>query len=218
MVHGSSDTGHPDGENRGGLPRGGASLELVEEKVSLAGQDLWLLRPKDLDALVDEKAFVANEFIPYWAELWPSGRALAEAIDPQVTGRVLELGCGLGLPSLICARRGAEVTATDWSPDAIAVLRRNALRNGLSLVAEVVEWSATQWFSQAGPFDLVLAADVLYERRHVAPLLELLMGLAPEVLLADPGRPPLGDFLEAAAEDWEMEDVVADVIRLRARR
>jgi len=184
----------------------------------VAGLELRLLRPRDLDALIDEEAFRKDEFIPYWAELWPSGRALAEALEADVEGRVLELGCGLGVPSLVAARRGAEVTAVDWSTDAIEVLRRNAVRNRVRLEAEVVDWGTPQRLVDRGPFDLVLAADVLYERRHVDPLIDLLPRLGTEVLLADPGRQALEDFLEAAADQWDIQDVAPQVVRLRARR
>src|SRR5206468_3712111 len=85
--------------------------DLVEEIVPLAsGRDLAVLRPRDSEALLDEHAFEDEEFLPYWAELWPSGVALAKAIaDRSLRGaRVLELGCGLGLPRL-----GGEVLLAD---------------------------------------------------------------------------------------------------------
>ena len=71
--------------------------------------ELSLLRPVSPDALLDEEAFARDEFLPYWAELWPAATALAAAL-PDVAGlRVVELGCGLGLPSLVAAARGADV-------------------------------------------------------------------------------------------------------------
>ena len=79
--------------------------------------------PEDL---IDEAAFADDEFLPYWAELWPAALALVAALPPIGGLRVVELGCGLGLPSLVAAARGAEVTATDWAPDAIELLERNA--------------------------------------------------------------------------------------------
>lgn len=194
-----------------------SELDLVEEVVVLAGLELRLLRPRDLDALIDEETFRKDEFIPYWAELWPSGVALAEALPAELPGRVLEIGCGLGLPSLVAASRGAEVTAVDWSADAVEVLRHNARRNGLQLRAEVVDWHEPDWLLARAPWDLVLAADVLYERRHISPLLHVLPRLGPEVLLADPDRQPLGDFLEAAGDLWDIDDVATQVIRLTVR-
>ena len=69
--------------------------------------------------------------------------------------------------------------------------------------------------SAARPFDLVLAADVLYERASVALLLSLLPQLGPEVWLADPGRPAADAFLEAArSRHWGVETRVRDVVQI----
>src|SRR5258706_405498 len=105
--------------------------ELVEETVALAGRMLALLRPASAVELIDEDAFDDDEFLPYWAELWPSGVALARVVSGLDLGgvRVLELGAGLGLPSLAAAIRGADVLATDWADDAVELLRPNAERN-----------------------------------------------------------------------------------------
>ncbi|MDX6584220.1 MAG: hypothetical protein QOI10_3404, partial [Solirubrobacterales bacterium] len=53
--------------------------DLVEEVVGVNGRDLRVLRPRDSEALLDEDAFDHEQFLPYWAELWPSGVALARA-------------------------------------------------------------------------------------------------------------------------------------------
>jgi predicted nicotinamide N-methyase len=179
-------------------------VDLVEEVVPLATGELAVLRPRDADALLDEHAFEEDEFMPYWAELWPSGVALAKAIAPRALkgARVLELGCGLGLPSIAAARAGGRVLAVDWSPAAIDLLATNAERNGVSVDAAVVSWTAPEPLLERAPFDLVLAADVLYEQRDVSVLAELLPRLGGEVLLADPGRPPLEAFLERTGTVW----------------
>lgn len=181
-----------------------ARIELVEDTVDVAGIALSLLRPPDAEALLDEEAFEREEFLPYWAELWPSALALAEAL-PEVRGLcVLELGCGLAVPSLVAACLGADVLATDWAPDALDLLPANAERNGVAVEGLVVSWGAPAPLLARAPFDLVLASDVLYERRNAELLLELLPRLGSDVLLADPGRPALRGFLAAAAEDWEV--------------
>ena len=161
------------------------------------GGELSVLRPRDSEALLDEHAFADDEFLPYWAELWPSGVALAREIAPRALrgARVVELGCGLGLPSLAAARSGGRVLATDWAAPALDLLRENAERNDVVLELERVDWTQPDALLDRAPFDLVLAADVLYERRNVAPLLELLPRLADETWLADPGRPALEEFL-----------------------
>src|SRR5207253_5236167 len=113
-------------------------------------------------ALLDEDAFEHEEFVPYWAELWASGETLAQEVARRdVAGlRIVELGCGLALPSLAAALSGANVLATDWSPDAIALAGENARRNGLELETAIVSWSEPETLFERAPWDLVLAADV----------------------------------------------------------
>lgn len=179
----------------------------VEETVELAGHPLTLLRPASADELIDEEAFDDDEFLPYWAELWPSGVALAHAVAAlELDGmRVLELGAGLGLPSLAAALRGADVLATDWADDAVELLRVNAGRNCIGLRAERVRWDEPASLLDGAPWGLVLGADLLYEQRNADRLFELLPLLGADVLLADPARPFAKGFLERAAERWHVE-------------
>jgi predicted nicotinamide N-methyase len=190
-----------------------SALNLVEEGVELApGLRLEILRPPSAEELIDETAFDEEEFLPYWAELWPSGLALARFVAArEVRGlRVLELGCGLGLPSLAAALRGASVLATDWAEDAIELLQRNAERNGVFLQAARLRWSEPEPMLRAAPWDIVLGADLLYEARNAEQLAELLPELGGEVLLAEPGRPYAREFLER----FEAEPVGERIYRL----
>jgi predicted nicotinamide N-methyase len=172
--------------------------------------ELTLLRPRNPDALIDEEAFANDEFLPYWAELWPAALSLARALPVDLAGQdVVEVGCGLGLPALVAAAYGARVTAIDWAPAAIELLRENAERNGLELEATVADWRSFD-----GSFELAIAADVLYERRNVEPLLDLLQRLAPAVLLAEPGRPAGAEFLRRARTFWQIEELEDRVCRL----
>jgi predicted nicotinamide N-methyase len=195
-------------------------LELVEERVRIGHAVLTLLHPPQADELIDEAAFDEDEFLPYWAELWPSGIALAEAVAAlDVRGlRVLELGAGLGLPSLAAALGGADVLATDWSEDAVALLEDNAARNGAALRVAPVRWDEPDELVAAAPWDLVLGADLLYEQRNADVLLELLPRLGASVLLADPGRPFERGFLERAAARWQIETDAAAAVRLHRLR
>ena len=177
-------------------------MTLFSETRRVNDVELTLLRPQSPEALIDEAAFEDDEFLPYWAELWPAAIALAEAL-PDVAGlRVVELGCGLGVPALVAAARGAQVTATDWSTEAIELLRRNAEQNGLRLSAEVRDWR-DPWSER---FDLALAADVLYEQRNVAPVLARLSELAPVALVGLAGRPYEAEFLRQAGNVEEVAE------------
>ncbi len=173
---------------------------------------LSLLRPVTPDALIDEEAFAHDEFMPYWAELWPAATALAGALPSNLDGvRAVELGCGLGLPSLVAASRGALVTATDWAEAAVDLLRQNAEANGLALRAEVRDWR-DPWPER---FDLALAADVLYEQRNVRPVLERVRELAPTALIGLAGRRPEAEFLR---ELGEVEEIAPRVVRFDSAR
>ncbi len=184
-------------------------METVLAQVTVGERTLAIERPPDAYELIDEAAFERDEFLPYWAELWPAGLELARVVAGRdLRGkRVLELGCGLALPSLVAALAGAEVLATDWSPDALALVERNAERNGARVETAFVDWRAP---SLDRKWDLVLAADVLYERTHPELLLALLARLEPrEVLLADPARPYARPFLDAVATaGWRIETVL----------
>jgi predicted nicotinamide N-methyase len=197
-------------------------VDLVEENVALRGAALQVLRPRDAEALLDERAFEHEEYLPYWAELWPSGVALARRVAARALkgARVLELGCGLGLPSLAAALAGGRVLATDWSPQAIELLRDNAEHNGAALQTAVVDWKEPGAIVDRAPWDLVLGADLLYERRNVEPLLVLvpqLLGERGELWLADPGRAPALDFLAGFERLAEDVDGPVTVYRLRPR-
>ena len=127
-----------------------------------------------------------------FGQLWPAGRVLAQAMLVFDIGgkRILELGCGIGLASLVLQRRGASVVATDVHPLAEPFLAYNAALNGLSAVHyRHLRWDAP--LPSLGMFDLIIASDVLYERgqpeliggvvaRHAKP--------SAEVLVTDPGR------------------------------
>jgi predicted nicotinamide N-methyase len=180
--------------------------DVVEEVIAIDGRDLRLLRPRDAEALLDEHAFEQEEYLPYWAELWPSALALARAIGGRALhgARTLELGCGLGLPSIAAALAGGRVLATDWSGEAIAMTAANAERNGATLETLVCSWTAPAPLLERAPYDLILASDVLYEARNADTLLDLLPRLGHDVWLADPGRQPAARFLEQAADTWEI--------------
>ena len=180
--------------------------DLISETLPLVPGELRLLRHREGAELPDDGEVEWAPLVPYWSVLWRSGLALGHEVSRRRLGalRVVELGCGLGVPSLVASRSGAAVLATDGSAEALELLARNASRNGLALDTARVDWGSPARLLAHAPFDLVLAADVLYERDGVAELLALLPRLAPRVLLADPGRPPADAFLAEARRRWRV--------------
>jgi predicted nicotinamide N-methyase len=189
------------------LPRD-PRLNLASGSLELSRGQLTFVHPREPTALLYEEDIAADEaYPPYWAEVWPSGVELARAVSgkalPDVD--VLELGCGLGLPSVAAALGGARVLATDRSPDALAFTAANAERNGVAVETAVCSWAEPGTLLERAPWRLVLAADVLYGQRNVDELLDLLPRLVDddgEVWVADPQRPLAPAFLTAAAATW----------------
>src|SRR3954452_12650764 len=100
-----------------------AVSETVRETVFIDDFTFQIERPADSDKLLDHpwvrSAYAADEYVPYWAQLWPAARMLAKvavredwAASPQPV-RVLEVGCGLGLAGIACLSRGLRVTFSD---------------------------------------------------------------------------------------------------------
>lgn len=176
-------------------------------QVTLPNGPLRLWTPAGAEAILDKLAEAPpdpDDKMPYWADLWPSAVALAEAIEVgqiEVRDRtVLELGAGLGVPSLAAARNGGRVRATDWDEDAIRYVRASAVENELNLLTERLDWREPEATSPAA---VLLLADVLYEPRNVEPVLKAIRVLLKdggEAWLADPGRAHLPTFVAAATD------------------
>ena len=194
--------------------------ELVSQSIELPGGDLRLLQPREAVELPDEGGVEWAPIAPYWSVLWRSGVTLARELDGVALGglRVVELGCGLAVPSIAAARAGAAVLATDACAEALALAARNARANGVHIETATADWAEPGDLVSRAPFDVVFAADVLYERASVAPLLSLLPRLAPEAWLADPGRPAAAAFVEQAGRRWTIETRVRDVVRVHRLR
>jgi predicted nicotinamide N-methyase len=213
---------------RGGGTLPAPLLDVVSEELEAAGEAFTIIRPADWAELRHQEG-AEGRSAPYWAIAWPSGLALADALaERELAGtRVLELGCGLAVPSLVAARRGATVVATDAAPDAVVFAAHNLALNDLEGEVVQVDWRDADALADGGPWDLVLAADVLYLRHNVEALLRVLprlIGRSGEALVADPSRAGGRDFLAAArrifsvetSEDPLREGVVVHALRPRS--
>lgn len=177
-----------------------------------SNRHLQIIRPESIDPLLDNAIVDPEQNLPYWAELWPSGIALADLVlsTPGLVAEreCLELGCGLGVTAAAAMLSGSQLTVTDYAPEALALCHDNCLANtGRAPLAEQVNWRQqplTVSRREPHSWGVVLAADVLYERRDIEPLIsgvdEL---LAPDglLLLAEPGRDVASVFLDRLRDD-----------------
>lgn len=176
--------------------------ELDETSIKVGEKTYRIFHPKAADALIDEEDFELDERLPYWATIWPSAIALAQDLSERdLSGkRVIELGCGVGLPSVVALDGGAEVTATDHYTIALDFAWQNAKTNtNRELKTMHLDWHLSVE-EDIGKFDLILAADVLYERRNMPALIALipeLLGPKGEVLVSNPRSRDTPYFHEA---------------------
>lgn len=194
---------------------GGVPLERMA--VVLDGLDVALWRAVQLERFVDVDALLTADAPPeppYWMHLWPGALTLARrlAATPAVGqgARVLELGCGLGLPALVAAHRGATVVATDWHREPLAVVARSAADNGDRVACVQMDWRAP---ALRGVFDLVLGADIAYDAQAARPLAAAITDLlrpGGAVWLADSvntSRGTLAEALRAGGVDLVQHEV-----------
>lgn len=141
---------------------------------------------------VAEHAGISSATWPLFGMIWPAGLALAEQMAnvPIAGKRILEVGCGLALSSLVLQRRGADITASDNHPLAGEFLECNAQLNELPPVRyRHAPWQGAD--RDLGWFDLIIGGDVLYERDHADLLAGFLSRHArpvAQIVIADPGR------------------------------
>lgn len=180
-------------------------LRVVHHSVSLLGRSFSLAALDDASALLDHpdyaQQFLAEDMAPYGLELWPAGIMLAEHVLSRGGGagrRALELGCGLGLTAIAATLAGWRVTAVDHEETSVEFARYNAAQNGVA----VETFARRDWRDPPRQhYDLVLAADVLYQLSHHAPLLTCIancLGDGAEALVADPNRGVADGFDQAA--------------------
>jgi predicted nicotinamide N-methyase len=168
---------------------------VVRETLGIGGRQVELVRPAvperllDLEAVAD--AYKRDEYMPYWATLWPVSRYLAETVLTRSWSsglRAIELGCGLGLPGVAALLAGLAVTFTDYDATALRFAAENARLNGFSAVRTMqLDWRKPP----RERYDVVLASDLIYEERNVEPLVQSFLTLLASggtALLADQNR------------------------------
>ncbi len=172
-------------------------LRLSYQTIEFGGIDIHLCTLRNIQEFDDpaglaESLGISSAAWPIFGVVWPSSLVLAHFILDYDTGakRILEVGCGIALSSLLLNKQRADITATDYHPETQKFLQRNALlNNGEAIAFEQADWASTK--DKLGLFDIIIGSDLLYEDGHI----ELLAGFieshakpACEVILVDPGR------------------------------
>lgn len=138
---------------------------------------------------------------PLFGLVWPSARIMADAmLSKNICGkRILEVGCGLGLASLVLQQRGGDITASDCHPLTDSFLQHNAQRCGLPAVPyQNGNWGTAN--PALGKFDLIIGSDLLYDRElpsQLAGFLDRHCADNAEVIVLDPGRGNKNAFTRA---------------------
>lgn len=141
------------------------------DRIELDGLTLQLFRGGAMEEAVDGEALLRGDHAeepPYWMHLWPGAKALARIVararEIRPGALVIELGCGLALPSITAAVRGASVVTTDSEPAPLALAKRSARRNRCRIHAVQMDFRHPSF---AGTCDVLLGAEIGYDDRLV---------------------------------------------------
>jgi predicted nicotinamide N-methyase len=168
-----------------------------KERVIVAGRTFVIHRPDQSKHLLNhpsiQASFHADEYLPYWTDLWPAARMLAKVVlvEPWTLGTpALEIGCGLGLAGIAALSQGLKVTFADCDASALRFSAQNARANHF----HDFRLMQLDWRYPPSPlsFPIILASDLAYELRNLTPLARFIKKvLQPEgiCLMTDPDRP-----------------------------
>ncbi|MBC7714706.1 MAG: methyltransferase domain-containing protein [Rhizobacter sp.] len=179
--------------------------------------DLDMATIRDLDESIDilcehfgeenQDLSLAEEHCPYFGVMWEAGIGLSQFLTRETCEgkKILEIGCGLALPSFVATRFGGNVIATDFHADVPLFLDLNKEKNKIEFEYQVMNWRSEieRTKGTLGLFDLVLGSDILYESQHPMQVAEALIAfLKPggKIILSDPGRAYVQKFISSMRE------------------
>jgi predicted nicotinamide N-methyase len=181
-----------------------SKYDVKTDKYSVGKEWITIAMVDDTNRLLDEMSitdYLLEPNFPFWAELWPSGLALARYIWSHVDfqgEQVLELGCGLGIVGIIARKKQAKVLMTDYNDDALMFARYNTIKNR----CEDIQFLKMDWRHpnlDNHKFKYILAADVVYEEQNWIPIVNIFRAHLDEdgeAILAEPNRPNAKGFFE----------------------
>ncbi len=191
------------------------SLSLDREEVCIKGKRLYVYRPARLEDVFQGDPFLEAHRFPFWVMIWPASLVLAEylaSLPPPLD--ILEVGAGLGIPSLFASSFGHRVLATDKEELPLKLLKRSAEEQGLELSVQILDWLNPKLEKQ---FDVIAGAEVVIKSSLFEPLFNLFKSyLKPEgeIILAHESerKRTLVPFLVRAEKHFKVE---TKLVRLR---
>ncbi|PCM46155.1 class I SAM-dependent methyltransferase [Marinobacter sp. ANT_B65] len=174
-----------------------APLRMRYQTLEFGNVDIHVCTLRDTQQFYDPDDVALNLGIssatwPIFGVIWPSGMVLAHYMEDHLTQgkRILEMGCGMALSSLLLNKRHDDITATDYHPEAGVFLQRNAqLNDGKAINYQRINWADEP--GDLGLFDIIIGSDLLYEDEHIKMVADFIQKHASptcEVILVDPGR------------------------------
>lgn len=172
-------------------------LRVRYQTIEIGKTDIHLCTLRDKQQFDDpegtaEELGISSSLWPLFGVVWPSSVVLAHhMLDYQTSGkRILEVGCGMALSSLLLNKHNADITASDYHPEVDLFLQRNAKLNGDRAIAfERADWAGGE--DSLGLFDVIIGSDLLYEDVHIEQLANFMNNHAQpdcEIILVDPDR------------------------------
>jgi len=165
------------------------NLTLETEEISIRGETLKIFLPAKLEEIFQGDPFLEVEKFPFWAKIWEASLILADYVatlgPPK---RILELGAGLGVPSLVAAKFGHDVLATDYEELPLEFIKLSAKENNLNVKTKILDWRNPD-LSQK--FDLIIGSEVVFRKSLFEPLIELFKNYLEdegEVILSHPSE------------------------------
>ncbi|MFN3921176.1 MAG: class I SAM-dependent methyltransferase [Caldimicrobium sp.] len=191
-------------------------LTLETEELTIRGKTLKICRPAKLEEIFEGDPFLESEKFPLWFKIWEASIVLADyvaTLSPPL--EILEIGAGLGIPSLVASAFGHKVLATDIEELPLKFLEKSAKENGLSIEVQKLDLLNPKLIKK---FDVIMGAELVFKKKFYEPLLSLFINyLKPEgtILLAHSSerKASLIPFLHQAHSFFEIQ---TSIRRLRS--